>query len=107
MTPKAPAQWRTSRPFLTSRAEPRLLKLPGLWLVFPTDRAEVDDIVHRCRTMVRAPPDQVAVDVRPLRWRVVRIRFRGEQRHPKARLLKALVAKQYQGILPRIRIRLS
>jgi hypothetical protein len=92
---------------LTSRADPRLLKLPGLWLVFPTDRAEVDDIVHRCRTMVRASADQVAVDIRPLRCRVVRIRFRGDQRHRKARLLRALVAKQYRGILPRIRIRLS
>jgi len=92
---------------LTSRSEPWLLKLPGLWLAFPTDRAEVDEIVHRCRTMVRASADQVAVDIRPLRWRVVRIRFRGAPRHRKARLLKALVAKQYRGILPRIRIRLS
>ena len=92
---------------MTSRAEPRLLKLPGLWLAFPTDRAEVEEIVRRCRTMVRASADQVAVDIRPLRWNVVRIRFLGARRHRKARLLKALIAKQFRGIVPRIRIRLS
>jgi hypothetical protein len=57
--------------------------------------------------MVRASAEEAAVEIRPLRWRVVRIGFRGEQRHPKARLLKALIAKQFRGILPRIRIRLS
>ena len=92
---------------MTSRSEPRLLRLPGLWLAFPTDRTAVEEIVHRCRTMVRASADQVAVDIRPLRWNVVRIRFLGAQRHHKARLLKALIAKQFRGIVPRIRIRLS
>lgn len=93
---------------MTSRPEPTLLKIPGLWLAFPTDPAEVDAILRRCLRMVRASgADRLAIDIVPLRWRIVRIRFRGEQRHRKARLLKALVAKQFRGILPRLRIHLT
>jgi hypothetical protein len=91
---------------LTSRTEPRLLKLPGLWLVFPTDPAAVREVVQRCRTMVRAS-GPCEIEIQAVGRRCVRIRFRGGQRDRKARLLKRLVAKQYRGILPRIRIRLS
>lgn len=93
---------------MTSRPERWLLKVPGLWLAFPTDPAEVDDILRRCLTMIRASgADRLEIEIVPLRWRVVRIRFRGEQRHRKARLLKSLIAKQFRGILPRLRIRLT
>jgi len=80
----------------------------------------VGDVLHRCLTMVRAafertPPGylvrlgsgRLEIEIRAVLRRCVRIRFRGDERHRKTRLLKALVAKQYRGILPRIRVRLS
>jgi hypothetical protein len=57
--------------------------------------------------LVRIGSARLEIEIRAILWRCVWIRFRGERRQRKARLLKALVAKQYRGILPRIRIRLS
>jgi hypothetical protein len=79
----------------------------GLWLVFPTDVRAVGGIVGRCLGMLLLSEDPLAIELQEVARGVVRIRFRGRARHRKARLLKALIAKQYRGILPRIRIRLS
>jgi hypothetical protein len=92
---------------LTSRPEPRLLKLPGLWLAFPTDVRAVGQIVDRCLGMLLLSEDPLAIELQDVARGVVRIRFRGRARHRKTRLLKALVAKQFRGILPRIRIHLT
>lgn len=92
---------------MTSRPEPRLLKLPGLWLAFPTDVRAVGQIVDRCLGMLLLSEDPLAIELQGVARRIVRIRFRGEQRHRKARLLKSLVAKQFRGILPRLRIHLT
>ena len=92
---------------MTSRPEPRLLKLPGLWLAFPTDVRTVSQIVDRCLGMLLLREDPLAIELQGVARGVVGIRFRGRAGHRKARLLKALVAKQFRGILPRIRIHLT
>jgi hypothetical protein len=50
--------------------------------------------------------DRLEIGIRAVFRRSVQLRFRGGQRHRKMALLKALVAKQFRGVLPRIRIRL-
>jgi hypothetical protein len=92
---------------LTSRSEPRLLRVFGLWLVFPTDLRAVGGIVDRCLGMLLLSEDPLAIELQPVARGVVRIRFRSRARYRKARLLKALIAKQFRGILPRIRIHLT
>lgn len=79
----------------------------GLWLVFPTDVRAVGEIVDRCLGMLLLSEDPLATELQDVARGVVRIRFRGPARHRKARLLKSLVAKQFRGILPRIRIHLT
>ena len=79
----------------------------GLWLAFPTGVRAVGGIVDRCLGMLLLSEDPLAIELQNVARGVVRIRFRGRARHRKARLLKALVAKQFRGILPRIRIHLT
>ena len=83
------------------------MRVFGLWLAFPTDARAVGEIVDRCRGMLLLSEDPLATELQDVARGVVRIRFRGGARHRKARLLKALVAKQFRGILPRIRIHLT
>lgn len=67
----------------------------------------VGQIVDRCLGMLLLSEDPLAIELQGVARGVVRIRFRGRTGHRKARLLKALVAKQFRGILPRMRIHLT
>jgi hypothetical protein len=92
-------------------------------LVFPALPDDIRPVLERCLAMVRAPferatdewrggyvvrvgTDRFEIGLRAVFRRCVQLRFRGGRRHRKAALLKALVAKQFRGVLPRLRIQL-
>jgi hypothetical protein len=87
--------------------------------VFAVQPDHVRRVLERCFAMVRVSferagegyvvrvaADRLEIGIRAVFRRSVQLRFRGGGRHRKMALLKALVAKQFRGVLPRIRIRL-
>lgn len=73
------------------------------WLIVHAGRGAIQEAVERCRRMVRmemAP----RVRIRDLPGGVL-IRFPGRGRSRKLRLFESLLAKQFRGVLPRLRVR--
>lgn len=97
----------------------------SFWLIIRAGSGEVREIVETCLVMVRiafeksqcgftvaAGPTSVATRPVELRIRIrdlppgcALIRFQGRARHRKLELLKHLLAKQFRGVLPQLRVR--
>jgi hypothetical protein len=95
-----------------------VLPLRGVWLTLHVPMSEVERILEECFTRTRARYTRAGADYVltvadremrvnlsvPIRG-VVRVGFRGNTRSKKAQLIRALIAKQFQGSLPTLKIR--
>lgn len=89
-----------------------------MWLLLHADERRAGDVLEGCLKIVRAPfekthagyvvrlgTESLHIKLRRSFGPFVLIAFAERVRHKKAELIKALFAKQFQPVLPRLRVR--